>query len=96
MKVHNLEPLIEKEQVKIVIFDLIEDDDYHTLLITNRDYESSLRIQHDNLAFERELQSLDIRYDGDEWACFQDGVTRDEIKDELESRGYLVVMGEDY
>lgn len=95
MKTYSLEPLIEKEQVKIVIFDKHEDEDYHTLLISNRDYESSLRIEYNNLAFERELHSLDIRYDCDEWVCFQE-VTREEIKTELESRGYLVVMSEDY
>ncbi len=92
MKAHNIEKLIDKEDVKIVLYDKDPDDDYYTLGISNRDYESSLRIRHDNLSFERELESLDIQFDCDEWICYQVVSGREEIKTELEKRGFLVEL----
>ena len=47
------------------------------------------------MSFSRELESLDIKFDGDDWFCEQE-VDRSELKKELELRKFIVVMGEDY
>ena len=65
------------------------------MLITNKDYTSSRKIEHNNLSFLRELESMNINFYGDEYICEQE-VDRCELKKELENRNFLVVMGEDY
>ena len=94
MKINKIDELINKEDVKIVLYK-DDNEDFVSLLITNKDYTSSRKIEHNNLSFLRELKSLDIKFYGDEYICEQE-VDRCELKKELENRNFLVVMGEDY
>jgi hypothetical protein len=85
---------INKEDVTIVLYK--EDgDDLVGLHITNRDYTSSNKIENENLSFSKELESLDIFFQGDEWVCNQD-VDRNQLKKALEVRGFFVIMNENY
>jgi hypothetical protein len=86
--------LVKKKDVKIVLYK-DKKEDFVSLLVTNRYYKSSIKIYHDNLSFENDFKSLSIKFQEDEWICELD-IDRDELKKELESRHFLVIMGEDY
>lgn len=87
----------KKEDVKIVLYDDgYEYRDYPiSILISNKDYESSHRIEYNELMFANELDELDIQFESDEWISYK-YTDRDKLKTELERRGFLVVMGEYY
>jgi hypothetical protein len=87
--------LVNKEDVKLVLYDVGDDEDFISLLITNKDQTSLRIIYPDNLSFSRELESLNIRFEEDGWTCYQE-VDRNELKEKLERRNFTVIMGEDY
>jgi hypothetical protein len=89
------ESLHTKEDVKIVLYKF-DDADCVNLIIVNRNSPQEFRrLDHRYFSFLRELDDLNIIFEGDEWVCKRT-ISRSDLKRELERRNFYVIMGEDY
>ena len=82
-----------KKEALIVLFNKEEDEDYFPILITKKDIGGDYYGEW--LEFQPELDELQIIEDGDEWISLKE-IDRMKLKEELEARGFNVILGEGY